>query len=183
MLQRCARQRLVQNMAVLGRDEILKRIRQGIIKIEPFAEEQVGPASVDLHIDRKFRVFRSQPHVHHVNEEANFQDVTELIEIEDHFLLRPGETVLAITRERVTLPDNLCGWLQGRSRFARLGLMVHITAAFVQPGIDNKQVLEMNNAGPVTLAIHPGIAICQLIVEEMHGHGRYVGRFAIQEAP
>lgn len=170
-------------MTILGRDEILKRIRQGSVKIEPFSETQVGPASIDLHLDSRFRVFRGQPHVHHVNEDADYGDITDLIEVGDHFVLRPGETVHGITRERVTLPDNLCGWLQGRSRFARVGLMVHITAAFVQPGIANKQVLEMNNAGPVMLAIHPGIAVCQLIIEELRGHGHYSGRFEGQELP
>ncbi len=170
-------------MTVLGRDEILRLVRQGTIKIEPFSEAQVGPASVDLHLDNKFRIFRGPPHVHHVNEEANFEDITELIQVDDHFLLRPGQTVHGITIERITLPDNICGWLQGRSRFARVGLMVHITAAFMQPGISNKQVLEMINAGPVTLAIHPGIAVCQFIFEELHGHGHYTGRFRGQEIP
>lgn len=170
-------------MSILGRDELLKRIRQGLIVIDPFRESQVGPASIDLHLDHIFRIFHSIPHVHHVNEDANFDDISELIDVEDHFMLRPGQAAHGITRERITLPDNVCGWLQGRSRFARLGLMVHITASFVQPGISNKQVLEMNNAGPVTLAIHPGIAICQLILEELKGHGHYQGRFSRQEAP
>ena len=170
-------------MAVLGRDELLKRIRQGTIKVEPFSEAQVGPASIDLHLDHTFRVFYGRPHVHHVNDEANYEDITQLIDVDDHFLLEPGQVVHGITRERITLPDNLCGWLQGRSRFARVGLMVHITAAFVQPGISNRQVLEMMNAGPVTLAIHPGIAVCQLIIEELLGHGHYAGRFKDQELP
>jgi dCTP deaminase len=95
----------------------------------------------------------------------------------------PGETAHGLTRERITLPDDVCGWLQGRSRFARIGLMVHITASFMHPGIDNHQTLEMNNAGPMPLAIHPGIKICQFIFEELIGHGHYRGRFRDQVTP
>lgn len=170
-------------MAILTHDEILKRIRQGNIKIEPFNEQQVGPASVDLHLGNKFRVFKTVQHVHHVGEEADFEAISEVVEVEDHFILLPGQTVLGITHERITLPNDLCGWLEGRSRFARLGLMVHITASFMQPGIDNHQVLEMTNAGPIPLALHPGIAVCQFIFEECRGTAHYHGRFQRQTSP
>ncbi len=170
-------------MGVLTRDEILERVRRGIIKIEPFSEAQVGPASVDLHLGDLFRVFKTTDHVHHVAEDANYEEITELVQVKDHFVLRPGQTALGITVEKITLPDNICGWLQGRSRFARLGLMVHITAAFIQPGISNRQVLELINAGPIPLALHPGLAICQFIFEETVGRARYQGRFAVQDTP
>ncbi len=170
-------------MAILTHDEILRLIRAGEIVIEPFSEEHVGPASVDLHVDNKFRVFRALPHIHPVNEEASHEEVTELIEVGDHLLLMPGQAVLGITVERITLPDNLCGWLEGRSRFARVGLMVHMTASFMQPGISNKQVLELNNVGPVPLAIYPGTAVCQFIFEECRGRARYQGRFSNQNLP
>jgi dCTP deaminase len=171
------------NMAVLTHDEILRLIREGEIKIEPFSEEQVGPASVDLHLDSKFRIFRALPHVHPVTEDANYEEVTELIEVNDHLLLLPGQAVHGITVERITLPDNICGRLEGRSRFARIGLMVHMTAGFMQPGISNKQVLEMINVGPVPLAIYPGTAICQFIFEECKGRAHYQGRFRDQDSP
>ena len=137
------------------------------------------------HLDNKFRVFRALSHVHPVNDEASYEEVTELIEVKqgDHLLLLPGQAVLGITVERITLPDNLCGWLEGRSRFARVGLMVHMTASFMQPGISNKQVLELNNVGPVPLAIYPGTAVCQFIFEECKGRARYRGRFANQVTP
>lgn len=170
-------------MTVLARDAILRRIRAGTIRIEPFDEELVGPASIDLHLDRWFRVFHRHPQVFHVTEDADFDALTELVEVDDSFLLLPGQAVHGITVERVFLADNLCGWLQGRSRYARLGLMVHITASLVHPGSANKQVLEMLNVGPVPLALHPGTAICQLIIEETRGRGRYSGRFARQELP
>lgn len=170
-------------MGVLTRDEILRCVQAGSICIEPFDEQMVGPASIDLHLDRWFRVFHRHPQVFAVTEDADFDAITELVEVEDSFLLLPGQAVHGITRERIVLADNLCGWLQGRSRFARLGLMVHITASFLQPGIANKQVLEMINVGPVPLALYPGTAICQLIVEETRGRAHYDGRFARQEIP
>lgn len=171
-------------MAVLTRDEILRRIADGTIGIDPFDPSQVGPASIDLHLGRTFRAFRPAQEIFHVTDEADYRSVTSVIEVEDYFLLLPGQAIHGVTQERITLPDDICGWIQGRSRFARIGLMVHVTANFMQPGIrDAKQVLEMNNAGPVPLAIHPGTAICQIILEECLGHARYEGRFQEQELP
>ena len=92
----------------------------------------------------------------------------------------PGETVLGITRERLRLGPGLCGWLEGRSRFARLGLMVHISAPFMGPGIDSQQVLEMSNFGPAPLAVSPGLPICQFVFQKLEGNEQYEGRFAGQ---
>ena len=171
-------------MAVLTRPEILKRIDSGEIVIDPFNSDCVGPASIDLHLDHQFRVFKPIHNIFHVTDEADHRDVTDIIEVDDHFLLLPGHAIHGVTVERITLPDNICGWIQGRSRFARVGLMVHVTASFMQPGIqDAKQVLEMNNAGPMPLAIHPGTTICQIILEECVGHASYQGRFQSQKLP
>lgn len=167
-------------MGILTRDAILARIADGSLRIEPFDPVHVGPASIDLHLDRQFRVFQQGHAVYHVLDEVEPTEVTDLIEVDDHFLLAPGEAALGITREQLTLPDDLCGWLEGRSRFARVGLMIHITASFMQPGIDNRQVLEMYNAGPIPLAIHPGIAVCQFIFAECVGRAHYAGRFQRQ---
>jgi dCTP deaminase len=172
-------------MSILTRDEIIRRVRSGEIGIDPFDERAVGPASVDLHLATQFRVFRRVRDIFHVTEEAAYEDVSEVIEVadSDYFVLMPGETCHGLTRERITLPNNLCGWLQGRSRFARLGLMVHITAAFIQPGIDNHQALEINNAGPMPLALRPGTALCQFIFQTCVGEASYSGRYKAQEAP
>jgi len=172
-------------LAVLTHDEIIRRVRSGEIGIDPFSEAKVGPASVDLHLHNQFRVFRRVREIFHVTEEADYSEVSEVITIpdDDYFVLMPGETVHGVTRERIRLPDKLAGRLEGRSRFARVGLMVHITASFMQPGIDNRQALEMNNAGPMPLAIRPGIAICQFIFEECVGRAHYGGRFRHQVAP
>lgn len=170
-------------MSVLTHDEILKEIRVGNIVITPFAEDQVGPGSVDLHLGDEFRVFKKMHTIYHVTNDSDFSDITDLIRVDDHFVLMPGETVLGITKERIKLPPFICGWLEGRSRFARLGLMVHITAGFMQPGIDNHQVLEISNVSSVPLALHPGTRLCQFIFQRTEGEAVYKGTFANQQRP
>jgi dCTP deaminase len=95
----------------------------------------------------------------------------------------PGGTIHGITAERITLPTDLCGFLEGRSRFARLGLMIHVTSAFVQPGVSNRQVLEMSNVAGHPLEIHAGVRLCQIVLMRTEGHARYTGRFARQDRP
>ncbi len=95
----------------------------------------------------------------------------------------PGELVHGITRERIRLPDDVMGWIEGRSRYARIGLMVHVTAGLIQPGSDNRQVLETSNMSPMPLALYPGTKICQIILEKVEGRAKYQGRFRDQTAP
>lgn len=170
-------------MSILTKDEIIKEIRSGNIVIEPFSEDQVGPGSVDLHLGNEFRIFKKLHEIYHVTDDSNFNEVTELISVNSYFVLMPGESVLGITRERIKLPPYLSGWLEGRSRFARLGLMVHITASFMHPGINNHQVLELSNVSPMPLALHPGTRICQFIFEKTLGQAVYKGIFADQDRP
>ena len=169
-------------MAVLGRGAILEAIEQGAITITPIDPELVGPASVDLTLAPSFRVFRKVHAVIDVGEDTDYRQLTDKIVVpgDGHILIMPGETVLGITRERLRLGPGLCGWLEGRSRFARLGLMVHISAPFMGPGIDSQQVLEMSNFGPAPLAVHPGTAICQFVFQKLKGTKSYAGRFAGQ---
>ena len=172
-------------MTILTHDEIIRRVHAGEIGIDPFDERYVGPASVDLHLDSQFRVFKRVRDIFHVTEEAAYEDVSEIVEVGegDYFVLMPGETCHGLTRERIRLPDDLCGWLHGRSRFARLGLLVHLTAPLVQPGVNNQQALEMNNAGPMPLALRPGTALCQIVFETCVGTAHYDGRYRHQTAP
>lgn len=167
-------------MSILTREEILREIAAGRVRIEPFDPEAVGPASVDLRLGGEFRVFRKAHEVVRVTEETDYEAVTEKITVTDALMLMPGETVLGITRERITLPPGLCGWLEGRSRFARLGLLVHVSASFMQPGIANKQCLELSNFSPMPLAVTPGLPICQFIFQRTVGEARYEGRFKDQ---
>lgn len=168
-------------MSILTHDEILKEISAGNIVIDPFRPDCVGPASVDLHLGNEFRVFIKSHDIVRVTSEADYESITEKIAVSDHLLLMPQETVLGITRETVKLSTNLCGWLEGRSRFSRLGLLVHISASFMQPGIENKQVLEISNFSPMPLALYPGIPVCQFIFQRTIGSARYEGKFRNQK--
>lgn len=169
-------------MCILTREEILKEIEAGNIRIDPFDPESVGPASVDLHLGSSFRIFKSLRSNVQVSLESDYRDLSTKIDVPDggFLLLMPGETVLAITLERITLGPNLCGWLEGRSRFARIGLLVHISASFMQPGIDNHQVLEMSNFGPNPLELYPGTPVCQFIFQRTLGEASYQGIFSSQ---
>ncbi len=172
-------------MCVLTRDEILKELESGRLRIEPLADmSQIGPASVDLHLGRELRVpvpHRGGPI--HVSEDADLEHETTVVTMDDHYVVDPGQTVHGITRERLFLPPDLCAWIEGRSWIARLGLMVHVTAGFIQPGVSNHQVLEMSNVSQAPLALHPGIRICQIVLERTEGSAVYRGRFADQTSP
>ena len=167
-------------MSVIAKSELKRLIRAGAIKIEPFSEKQIGPGSIDLHLANRFWVYKKVREIFHITESADFRQITQEVTVKDYFLLMPGESAMGMTVERITLPNNICGRLEGRSRFARLGLLVHITASFMQPGISNHQTLEMYNASPIPLAIHPGTRICQFVFEYTIGMGHYRGRFSRQ---
>ena len=166
---------------VLTHDAILAEMQAGNISIEPFDQTAVGPASVDLTLDSEIRIFRNIDHSIPVTEGSDFREITKHKVIKDKYTIKPKELILGITKERVTLAPTICGWLNSRSRFARLGLMVHITAPFIQPGVSNRQVLEIFNAGPNNLEIIPGERLCQLIFQRCEGEAQYQGLFKEQE--
>ena len=172
-------------MATLGRDELLKQIEGGSLRIEPFRKEQVGPASIDLHLGDSFRVFEKTRDVFQVRENADYKQLTRAVKVEGNgsFLIMPNELVQGITEETLTLPPTLSGRIEGRSRFARLGLLIHLSSGFIQPGSTGKVVLEILNVSPLPLALHPGTAICQVIIEEARGATKYQGAFAGQTEP
>ena len=165
---------------ILAKPEILKEIAKKRIKVEPFDKNTIGPASIDLTLDREIRIFNSDKNIL-LNENADYKSITKIIDISKGYLLKPGELVLGITKEKITLPENICGWLNSRSRFARIGLMSHITAPFIAPGISNKQVLEIYNAGNHTIKLMPNIKICQLVLRECKGKAKYSGKFKNQK--
>ena len=171
---------------ILTHDVILDYIKRGIIKIEPFSPDQVGPASIDLTLGNVFRVFNEDIDILHINtDDIDISKIGRLVEIKDGecLILKPGQLVLGVTRERIYLPPNIAGWLTGRSRFARVGLMVHVTASFVQPNSMNRQVLEIINASHFRIALYPGVRVCQLILEETKGETTLGGRFKHQLEP
>ncbi len=169
-------------MSILTRKEILQEIAAKNIEITPFDEDCVGPASVDLHLSNAFRVFKNAKKVVRVVNEVDYRKATQGISLTngETFLLMPGETILGITVEKIRLSNKICGWLEGRSKFARIGLLIHISASFMQPGIDNHQVLEMSNFGPAPLEIIPGIRVCQFIFQRTLGEASYQGKFKNQ---
>ena len=171
-------------MCVLTREEILKEIASGRLRVDPLDESQIGPASIDLHLGREIRVpHEANGEPIHVTDDADHELHTDLVEIDGHHVLQPGHTIHGVTVETVHLPSNLCAWIEGRSRIARFGLTVHVTSGFVHPGVSNKQVLEMTNVSSTPLAIHSGIRICQIVLERTEGHAVYQGRFAGQASP
>jgi len=172
-------------MTVLSRKKIFDYIAKRKLEITPFDKNQVGPVSIDLTLGNSFRVFKKVRKVFHVTEEINYDKITEVIEVKDgeHLLLMPGELVHGITKEKLKLPNNLAGRIEGRSRFARIGLMTHVTAGLLQPGCNNKQVLEISNMSPMPIALHPGTKICQIILEEIKGESEYRGKFKDQTSP
>jgi len=166
---------------ILTRNVILREIGAGRIVFDPFVADQVGPASVDLHLGDEIRVMDGGPDPIPVTDDADYHAITRVQPLITPYVLKPGETIHAITRERITLPDDVGGWLEGRSRFARLGLMIHVTSGFVAPGVASRQVLEMSNVAGRPLAIHPGVRICQIVLQRCEGHAVYTGRFARQD--
>ena len=171
-------------MCVLTQGEILREIESGRLRIDPFAVDQVGPASIDLHLGDELRVPRDDIEGPiHVTDDADCMGYTELVKLDQPYVLEPGKAVHGITRETIDLPPDLCGWLEGRSKIARLGLTVHVTAGFVHPGVTNRQVLELSNVSGVALALHAGVRICQIVLERTEGEAVYRGRFADQQAP
>lgn len=172
-------------MAIIIGDEIKKAIQEKLISIEPLDESQIGPGSIDLSLGNDFRIFKRQSEVFHIKDNSRFEEVSEAVHINDgdSITINPGEMILGITKEKITLSNSISGRLEGRSRFARFGLAVHVTAGFMQPGIDNQQVLEIVNLGHAPMALYPGTKICQFIFEECRGEARYQGRFVNQQKP
>jgi dCTP deaminase len=147
---------------ILSDRTIREQIEAGRIVIDPFDPVCVQPSSVDLHVDAEFRVFRNNryPFID-VKQE---QDLTELVEVkpDEAFILHPGEFVLGSTLERVAIPDDLVARLEGKSSLGRLGLLIHSTAGYVDPGWDGYLTLELSNVANLPITIYPGMKIGQI---------------------
>jgi dCTP deaminase len=167
-------------MSVLTRDVILRDLDEGRIQIDPFDRSQIGVASIDLTLGREIREIINDDEPIRVEDATDYRDHTRVRDLHAPYRLEPGVTIHGITAEHVSLPDDLCGFLEGRSRFARLGLMIHVTSAFVQPGVSNRQVLEMSNVSSRALEIVPGVRVCQLVLMRTEGRAVYSGRFKDQ---
>lgn len=150
---------------ILSDRSIREALASGRIEIDPLEEGYVQPSSVDLTIDRYFRVFRNHT-TPIIDVKQNLEDLTELIEIpaddDQAFILHPGEFVLGSTAERVKLPDDLVGRLEGKSSLGRLGLLIHSTAGFIDAGWDGHITLELSNIATLPITLYPGMKIGQI---------------------
>jgi len=167
---------------ILTRDAIKEEVASGRLRIEPYEEALVGTASVDLTVSRYFRRLSRHGGPIDVTPEVDYRHYTELAEVpeEEYVEVAANETILGITRERIGLPEDICGWFEGRSRFARLGLLVHISAGFMQPGTYNNQVLEISNMAHRALRLYPGTPLCQFIFQRTVGKAAHAGRYSNQ---
>lgn len=138
------------------------------IVVEPLDDRDVQPSSVDLRLDRYFRVFRNDT-TPFIDPKEPQEDLTEIVEMTENnaFILHPGEFVLGSTVERVVLPDDLVARLEGKSSLGRLGLLIHSTAGFVDAGWDGHLTLELSNVANLPIALYPGMKIGQISFFEM----------------
>ena len=143
-------------------------IAVGRIGLEPYDEAMVQPSSIDLRLDRFFRVFENHRYPH-IDPAEQQEDLTKLIETPtgEPFILHPGEFVLGSTYEVITLADDLAGRLEGKSSLGRLGLLTHSTAGFIDPGFSGHVTLELSNVATLPIKLWPGMKIGQLCVMRM----------------
>jgi dCTP deaminase len=148
---------------ILSDKSIRDELEGGGIVIEPLGPDAMQPSSVDLRVDRYFRVFRNDT-TPYIDPKRAQEDLTELVEVAEGgaFILHPGEFVLGSTLERVALGDDLVARLEGKSSLGRLGLLIHSTAGFVDAGWDGHLTLELSNVANLPIAIYPGMKIGQI---------------------
>jgi dCTP deaminase len=148
---------------ILSDRTIREQIDAGRIVIDPFDPSCVQPSSVDLHVDSQFRVFANSRYPY-IDVKEEMPDLTELVEVkpDEAFILHPGEFVLGSTAERVGIPNDLVARLEGKSSLGRLGLLIHSTAGYVDPGWDGYLTLELSNVANLPITLYPGMKIGQI---------------------
>ncbi|MGI8407419.1 MAG: dCTP deaminase [Actinomycetota bacterium] len=148
---------------ILSDRDIRSALASGHIGIEPFDEADVQPSSVDLHVDRLFRTFHNHRYAV-IDVKQEMEDLTELVEVTESepFMLHPGEFVLGSTAEYVKLPNDLVARLEGKSSLGRLGLLIHSTAGYVDPGFEGHLTLELSNVANLPITLYPGMKIGQI---------------------
>ena len=177
---------------VLADRTIRRLLEEGRIGIDPYDDELVQPSSVDVRVDRFFRVFRNSRYPY-IDVKEPMEDLTELVEVADEdepFILHPGEFVLGSTLERITLPDDLVARLEGKSSLGRLGLLIHSTAGFIDPGWDGHVTLELSNVANLPITIYYGMPIGQLSFVQLtepaatpYGSGALGSKYQGQRGP
>jgi len=176
---------------LLSARDIAAEIKAGRVQVEPFDPKMIQPSSVDVRLDRFFRVFEN--HKYEVIDPSIEQpDLTREVAVspDDFFILHPGEFVLASTYEVITLPEDIAGRLEGKSSLGRLGLLTHSTAGFIDPGFSGHITLELSNVANLPVKLYPGMKIGQLCLiklssaaEHPYGSAVYGSRDQGQRGP
>ncbi|MFD5435828.1 dCTP deaminase [Kitasatospora sp. NPDC058063] len=176
---------------LLSDKDIRTEIDRGRVVVDPFDPSMIQPSSIDVRLDRFFRVFENHKYPH-IDPSEEQPDLTRLVEPEgdEAFILHPGEFVLASTYEVITLPDDVASRLEGKSSLGRLGLLTHSTAGFIDPGFSGHVTLELSNVATLPIKLYPGMKIGQLCLfrlsspsEHPYGSERYGSRYQGQRGP
>ncbi len=176
---------------LLSDRDIKEQISAKRVAIEPFDTAMVQPSSVDVRLDRFFRVFENHKYSE-IDPSVEQPELTRELEVaaDEHFILHPGEFVLASTYEVITLPDDIAGRLEGKSSLGRLGLLTHSTAGFIDPGFSGHITLELSNVANLPVKLFPGMKIGQLCLiklssptEHPYGSAVYGSRYQGQRGP
>lgn len=176
---------------LLSDRDIRSAIDSGDLGIEPFDAALIQPSSVDVRLDKYFRVFNNSKYTH-IDPKQEMDDLTTLVEVpaEESFVLHPGEFVLASTLEKFTLPAHLAGRLEGKSSLGRLGLLTHSTAGFIDPGFSGFITLELSNVANLPIVLYPGMKVGQLALFGMsspadtpYGTGALGSKYQGQRGP
>ncbi|MEU9890915.1 dCTP deaminase [Sphaerisporangium sp. NPDC051017] len=176
---------------LLSDGDIRAEIESGRVKIDPFDVEMIQPSSVDVRLDRYFRVFENHRYPH-IDPSIEQPELTRMVvpDGDEPFILHPGEFVLASTFEVIGLPDDIAGRLEGKSSLGRLGLLTHSTAGFIDPGFEGHVTLELSNVATLPIKLWPGMKIGQLCMFRLsspakhpYGSARYGSRYQGQRGP
>lgn len=176
---------------LLSDRDIRAELESGRVALEPFDASMIQPSSIDVRIDRYFRLFDNHKYPY-IDPAEDQPDLTRLIEVapNEPFILHPGEFVLGATYEQVTLPDDVAARLEGKSSLGRLGLLTHSTAGFIDPGFSGHVTLELSNMATLPIKLWPGMKIGQLCffrlsspAEKPYGSAEYKSRYHGQRGP
>lgn len=176
---------------LLSDRDLRAEIEAGGLALDPYDPTLIQPASIDVRLDRFFRVFNNAKYTH-IDPALQQDELTQLVEVPegDPFVLHPGEFVLGSTFEYVTLPDTLAGRLEGKSSLGRLGLLTHSTAGFIDPGFTGHITLELSNAANLPITLWPGMKVGQLCLFRLtspslhpYGSAEYGSRYQGQRGP
>lgn len=181
-------------MAILSDVDIKKYLDEGKIVIDPIEDDkQIQPSSVDLRLGDEFKGFKivTKPFIDPFDK-IDLESYMELLTVEEGepFIIHPGEFTLATTYEYVKIPDDIVARVEGRSSMGRLGITMHVTAGYIDPGFEGKITLEISNIGKMPVALYPGQRVCQIVFETMtspsakpYGHKERDSKYMGQTGP